>query len=167
MDNFNQSNCWELPKCVSNRPPLPSPQQPKQNKLLLLGCTPFLCVKVGKDRGKGGRVCVCVCVCVCVWERGEREREMTDDQGALFFVGRKLKNEQVGMEWGNLDFSSYKILCCCTTGRRESNAHPFSGVRQGRCIQWVNFFKKQLCLFIVFPKGIASNGSVKNLCPLI
>jgi hypothetical protein len=35
-----------------------------------------------------------------VCERGEREREreMTDDQGALFFVGRKLKNEQVGME---------------------------------------------------------------------
>jgi len=30
--------------------------------------------------------------------RGEREREMKDEQGALFFVGRKLKNEQVGME---------------------------------------------------------------------
>jgi len=59
---------------LANRPPLPSPQQPKQNKLLLLGCTPFLCVKVGKDRGKGGRVCVCV----CVREERERERERDD-----------------------------------------------------------------------------------------
>ncbi len=69
----------------------PTPKQPKQNKLLLLGCTPSLCVKEGKERGKGGRVCVCVCE-----REREREREMKYDQGALFFVGRKFKKSVSG-----------------------------------------------------------------------